>query len=57
MNSSGLLTLTLNLNFSASRKDIKNLVGNFGVLHVGNIHDNFRSLASLEWEEEDVTDI
>jgi len=29
--------ITLNLNISASRQNIKNLVGNFGAIHVGKI--------------------
>jgi len=33
----------LNLNISDSRQNIKNLVGTFGALHVGNIHANFQA--------------
>jgi len=32
----------LNLNISASRQNIKNLVGNFGAIYVGNMHANFQ---------------
>jgi len=38
--------ITLNLNISASRHDIKNMVGNFGALHVGNMHANFQASSS-----------
>jgi len=43
--------ITLNLNISASRQNIKNLIGNFGAIHVG-----IMPLASLVWEENEVTD-
>jgi len=33
---------TLNLNISASRQNIKNLVNNFGVIHVRIMHANFQ---------------
>jgi len=32
----------LNLIFSASRQNIKNLVGNFGAIHVGIMHAEFQ---------------
>jgi len=34
------------LNISASGQNIKNLVGNFGVICVGNMHANFQPLSS-----------
>jgi len=33
---------TLNLIFSASKQDIKNLVGKFGAIHVGLMHAKFQ---------------
>jgi len=33
---------TLNLIFSASKQNIKNLVGNFGAIHVGIMHAKFQ---------------
>jgi len=39
--------MTLNLNILASRQDIKNLDGNFGALHVGNMHVNFQASSSM----------
>jgi len=37
--------ITLNLNISASRQNIKNLGGNFESLNVGNIHAKFQPLS------------
>jgi len=34
---------TLNLNISASRQNIKNLIGNFGAIHVGKMHAKFQA--------------
>jgi len=42
----------MNLNISASRQDIKNLVNNFVALHVRNRHANFQASSV----EEEVTD-
>jgi len=36
----------LKLNISASTQDIKNLVGNFEALHVGNVHAYFQASCS-----------
>jgi len=33
----------LNLNISASWQNIKKLDGNFGAIHVGNVHANFQA--------------
>jgi len=34
--------IILNLNVSAFRQNIKNLVGNFGAINVGNMHASFQ---------------
>jgi len=36
----------LNLNISPSRQDVKNLVGYFGAIYVGNMHANFQASSS-----------
>jgi len=45
---------TLNFTFSASKQNIKNLVGNFGAIHVGIMHAKFQpsSFNDVGWEEE-----
>jgi len=45
--------MTLNLNISASRQNIKNLIGNFGDIHVGIMHAKFQA-SSKVWEENEV---
>jgi len=43
--------MTLNLNISTSRQNIKNLVGKFGGIHVKICIPNFKPLASMAREE------
>jgi len=44
--------ITLNLNISASRQNIENLIGNFGAIHVLTMHAKFQasSLTGVGWE-------
>jgi len=43
---------TLNLNILASSQNIKNLVGNFWAIYVGNMHVNFQVPSSTDVEGE-----